>query len=388
MTLPALAAPLQTGSALSALWRALPDSRLVGGVVRDLLAGRPSADIDLATPEPPQTVLARLRDAAIRAVPTGLAHGTVTAVIDGRPFEITTLRQDVETDGRHARVSWTADWRQDAARRDFTINAMSLAADGTLHDFFGGHDDLRAGRVRFVGDPCRRIEEDGLRILRFFRFHARFARGDADPAACAAIASRLSCLAPLSAERVWSELRRVLAGPGPAATVRLMQALGVLGVILPGADPERLAALERAGAPADPVLGLAALIDGDGVAVARRLKLSNAEAERLRALRTGPVPDPALADDALRRLLAAEPAATLIDRTWLSGGDAALRERLQSMPRPVFPLAGRDAVAAGIAPGPAVGAALAAVRDWWMQGGCVADRAGCLARLRQQGGGP
>ncbi len=374
-------ARLGVDAALEAIWSALPDARLVGGVVRDLLSGRPVSDIDLATPEPPETVLARLRAAAIRVVPTGLAHGTVTAVIDGRPYEITTLRQDVETDGRHATVAWTDDWRSDAARRDFTINAMSLSHDGTLHDFFDGRSDLAAGRVRFVGDPLRRIDEDGLRILRFFRFQARYGDGAPDAQALSAIAARLSCLAPLSAERIWSELERLLAGPSPSPILRLMQRTGVLEAILPGADPAPIEALEQAGAPPDALLRLAALIGRDAEQVARRLKLSNADADRLRLLLAGPVPDPAQDDDQLRRLLAGQPASVLIDRTWLSGAGDAIRARLAGLERPVFPLAGRDAVAAGIPPGPAVGSALEAVRAWWLQGGCRADRAACLARL-------
>ena len=319
--------------ALRLLWSLLPDSRLVGGVVRDLMVGLRAVDIDLATALPPQTVLDRLRDARLTVVPTGIAHGTVTAVIARRPYEITTLRRDVETDGRHAVVAWTDDWRADAARRDFTINAMSLSPDGVLHDHFGGADDLAAGRVRFVGEAGLRLAEDGLRILRFFRFEARFGRGTPDEAALSAIQAGLACLAPLSPERVAMELERLLAGPSPDVALRLMQRTGVLRAILPGADPEPVAALIARGAPADAMLRLAALTvgaDEPAAVLAQRLRLSRAKAERLEKLRRPPVPTPDLDDDALRRLLAREPAELLIDRTWLAGPDDPLRERLRA----------------------------------------------------------
>jgi poly(A) polymerase len=379
--------------ALRAVLAALPGARLVGGCVRDALAGRPVADLDLATPEPPEVVARRLAEAGLRAVPTGLEHGTVTAVSGGRGFEVTTLRRDVETDGRHAQVAWTDDWREDAARRDFTINAMSLrpadAERAEVLDYFGGVEDLRAGRVRFVGEAGRRVAEDYLRVLRFFRFQARYGRGEPDAEAVAAVRAGASGIGRLSPERVWSELKRVLATPDPAASVALMAELGVLERVLPeGAAPRRLAALVAGGAPADPVLRLAALLDGDPAALAERLRLSGEEGERLAALRRGPVPTPDLDDDALRRLLADEPAEMLIDRAWLAGADApawhGLRARLAATVRPSFPLAGRDALALGAKPGPAIGRALAAVRAWWMAGGCRADRAACLDELARR----
>jgi poly(A) polymerase/tRNA nucleotidyltransferase (CCA-adding enzyme) len=381
--------------ALAAVLDALPRARIVGGAVRDALAGRPVADIDLATPDRPEAVLAALAAAGLKGVPTGIAHGTVTAVSGHRGFEITTLRRDERTDGRHAEVAWSDDWMEDAARRDFTINAMSMTREGAVFDYFGGIGDLRAGVVRFVGEPSRRIAEDYLRILRFFRFHARYGAGTPDAAALAAIRAGVPGLARLSAERVWSELARILAAPAPAGAVRLMAALGVLAAVLPeGADPERLARLIAAGAPADPVLRLAALLTGDAAAAAARLRLSNQERERLAALRAGPAPVPDMDDDALRRLLADTPAEILIGRAWLAGDGSArwqgLRERLAALPRPVFPLEGRDALALGLAPGPAVGALLRAVRAWWLAGGCTADAAACraeLARLASPAGG-
>lgn len=373
--------------AVAAVLDALPASRLVGGAVRDALAGLKLADLDLATPDAPEAVMAGLAAAGIRVVPTGLAHGTVTAVADGRPIEITTLRRDVMTDGRHAVVAFTDDWHEDAARRDFTINAMSMARDGAVEDWFGGRDDLAAGRVRFVGDPARRIAEDYLRALRFFRFQARYGRGEPDAAALAAIAAAVPGLARLSAERVWSELKRILAAPNPAGAVGLMAEAGVLAAVLPeAADPAALAGLIAAGAPADPLLRLAALAPRFGAGAAARLRLSGAEAERLAAA-AGSVPAPGDDDAALRRALADAAHEALADRAWLAeargqpGDWPRLRARLAAMDRPVFPLAGADVVAAGVSPGPRVGAVLAALREQWLASGCGADRDALKAAL-------
>ncbi|MBV9654377.1 MAG: CCA tRNA nucleotidyltransferase [Acetobacteraceae bacterium] len=365
---------------------AIPDARIVGGAVRDALAERPVTDIDLATPEEPQGIINALQRAGIRAVPTGISHGTITAIIDGRGFEITTLRRDLQTDGRHAVVGFTSDWRADAARRDFTINAMSMTTDAVVFDFFGGIEDLRAGRIRFVGDPATRIAEDFLRILRFFRFAARYGRSAPDAATAAALADAAPQLERLSPERVWGELRRILAAPNPSDALALMGTLGVLDhVVVEGADLAAMQRLLRTASPADPILRLAALLGGDPDAFADRLRLSGAEREELLALKRPPVPAPADDDAALRRMLADEPASLLIGRTWLRGEDdaawSALRDRLAAMPRPLFPLAGRDALALGLAPGPQVGALLRQVRAWWLAGGCVADAAACRAEL-------
>ncbi len=403
--------------AFAALLAALPDARVVGGAVRDTLAGRPVADIDLGTKLPPAEVMAALRRAGIRAVPTGLDHGTVTAVLDplagqggalggGRSVEITTLRRDVATDGRHATVAFTDDWRQDAARRDFTINAMSMTRGGAVHDYFGGVADLRAGVLRFVGDPAQRIAEDFLRVLRYFRFFARYADRPPellepstlpepptlpDAAVRAALQAGIGGLSTLSAERVWSELRRILGAPDPGAAVALMAELGVLPAVIPeGADPAALARLIAAGGPVDEVLRLAALLTGDVEHFADRLRLSGAERQRLLDLRASPVARPEDDDAALRRLLADHDRAVLIDRTWLVpdglGGGAqsgwvALRGRLAALPKPVFPLQGADVLALGVAPGPRVGVLLRAVRDWWVAGGCTAGVAACRAEL-------
>ncbi|MDE2239022.1 MAG: CCA tRNA nucleotidyltransferase [Rhodospirillales bacterium] len=365
------------------VWAALPEARMVGGAVRDMLAGREVADVDFASPLTPEAVMARAKALGLKAVATGAEHGTVTLVAAGRGFEVTTLRRDVETDGRHAVVAFTDDWREDAARRDFTINAMSCTQGGEVFDYFGGRADLAAGIVRFVGDAAERIAEDYLRVLRFFRFFARYGQGGPDDEAVAAIAAGRSGLRQLSVERVWSEVKKILAAPAPLAAVELMEQTGVLEIVLPGAAVARLAALLERGAPVDPLLRVAALTDED---LALRLRLSGAEAALLEAWRGPFVLMPEDDDAALRRALADEAHDVLIGRAWLRGGGGAgwakLRARLAEMERPVFPLQGRDLAARGVKPGPEMGEMLAEVRRWWMEGGCVAGKEECLARVR------
>ena len=378
-----LAAP-----SLRAVLAALPNARIAGGAVRDALAGCAVADIDLATPEPPDAMIAALRAAGIRPIPTGLAHGTVTAVVGSSSFEITTLRRDVETDGRHARVEFTDDWREDAARRDFTINAMSMDRDGRVFDYFGGMDDLAAGRVRFVGDAATRIAEDYLRILRFFRFHSRYGRGEPDAAAVAAIAAAAPHLARLSPERIWSELKRILAAATPSEAVHLMEALGVLAVALPGgADPAALDRLLAHAAPPDPLLRFAALSSDDPEGVAAALRLSGAERYSLIALRDAPALGPEVDATAIRVALADWPREALIGRAWLAHGDHAAIARIEATEAPEFPLRGRDLAAAGVAAGRAMGALLREIRAWWLAGGCIADAAACRAELARRLGG-
>jgi poly(A) polymerase/tRNA nucleotidyltransferase (CCA-adding enzyme) len=367
------------------IWDALDQARVVGGAVRDMLAGREIADVDFATPYDPQEVMARLKAAGIKSVPTGLAHGTVTAVARGRSFEITTLRRDVVTDGRHALVQFTDDWELDASRRDFTINAMSLTRQGEVFDYFGGREDLAAGRVRFVGAPMVRIAEDYLRIFRFFRFFARYGTGPADAEAVGAITKLREGVKILAIERVWSEVKKILAAEDPRAAVALMRETGVLQVVLPEAELGLLSALLAHGAPVDVMLRVAALIGPQVEGFAERWRLSGAERDELEALVGLGTLTPEASDAALRRALADEPAALLIRRSWLSGdgrpGWAALRARLDAMVAPVFPLRGADVTASGVAPGPRVGEVLRAVREWWMAGGCVADGEACRERL-------
>lgn len=369
---------------LTVLEAARGQTRLVGGVVRDMLLGLAVADVDLATRLPPEEVMQRLEKAGLKAVPTGLSHGTVTAVAGGLPYEVTTLRTDVATDGRHATVAWTDDWQADAARRDFTLNA--LYADpltGALFDWFGGVADLKARRVRFIGDPLTRIAEDHLRILRFFRFSARFA-DRLDAAGLAACAVRAGDLAALSAERVRDELLKLLAVADPVATVDTMLAHRILSPILPEiADAARLRALVAAeaatGTSPAALRRLAALLPTDmGVArtVARRLRLSNAEAKRLAAL-ADPAPLPADAR-ALAHVVGLEAAR---DRLLLAGGEglAAGLATLAGWVPPKLPISGKDLIALGLPPGPAVSRLLAKVEARWIAAGFPSDRAAVLA---------
>ena len=384
-----------TRALLKALGNAGITARFVGGCVRDALLGRPIADVDLATPARPEEIIAALQKARIKVVPTGIEHGTVTALAPSRHFEITTLRRDVETDGRHARVAFGADWAADAARRDFTINAIYLDPDGTLHDPVGGVADLEAHRVRFVGEPARRIAEDVLRVLRYYRFEARFGTGKGDEAARAACHDTTPLLAGLSAERVAQELLRLLTVPDPAPALRMMAEDGVLAAILPEATRldrlERLIALE---AQPDPLRRLAALIAIDAagaIALADRLRLSNAERDRLAGLAPPWPLDPSGDLHAQRLALYRLGAERYRDIALLLAADGAMDQpRLAELlalaaawQPPRFPLKGRDVTALGIPPGKQVGELLAAVREWWEAGDFTADRAACLARLKE-----
>ena len=374
----------------AAVLAALPGARAVGGAVRDALAGLALHDVDVAAPLPPEEIARRLTAAGLKVFETGLAHGTVTAVLDHDPVEVTSLRRDLVTDGRHAEVAWTTDWREDAARRDFTINAMSLSATGELWDYFGGRADLAAGKVRFVGEPAIRLQEDYLRALRFFRFQARYGRGAPDAAAVTAIRDAVPGLARLSIERVWMELKRLLAAPDPRAALGLMAETGVLDAVLPeGVVLPRL----RPEVPADPVLRLAVLLPltVDVAVLARRLKLSGEEAERLRVIRwLDGVPPKGLGIRAWRavvrqrsRLVAPEEPLWVAEAEYGDASWVGLRAAVGAEPALQFPLLGRDAIAAGIPPGPAIGRLLEAVRDWWIGTDCTADHAACLGRLRE-----
>jgi poly(A) polymerase len=384
-----------TAPATAKVLAALPGSRAVGGAVRDALAGLPVADVDVAAPFPPEEIMARLLAAGCKVFETGLAHGTVTAVWDHQPIEVTALRRDVLTDGRHAEVAWTTDWREDAARRDFTINAMSLGGDGVLHDYFRGRDDLARGLVRFVGDPATRLAEDYLRLLRFFRFHARYGKGAPDAAALHAIRAAIPGLARLSVERIWMEIKRILMVAEPVPALRLMAELGVLPAILPefaAPDIDCLARLGALGAPVEPLLRLAAL-GGAAPGLAARLKLSTAEVRALRFLQEAAIPDAIIDVAEFRRWRARHDAVALEIQEaalWLADARdgaaplrAALRATLHGEAAPVFPLQGRDFLAEGATPGPALGALLARVEAFWIAGGCVADHAVCLAEAKR-----
>jgi poly(A) polymerase len=338
--------------------------------------------------------MALLEARGIKTVPTGLAHGTVTAVVPPRHFEITSLRRDVETYGRHARVAFGADWTADAARRDFTINAIFLAPDGTLYDPMGGLADLKAGRVRFVGDPAARIAEDVLRLLRYYRFEARFGTGEGDAAARAACRAAVPLLPTLSAERVAQEVLRLLAAANPVPALRMMREDEVLAAVLPEARRldrlERLLAFE---AELDALLRLTALVDVDAAgmtALALRLRLSNAARDRLMGLASPWPLDPETDRRGARRALYRLGAGRASDLARLLAAEGRMSpERLAELlalardwTPPEFPLSGRDVVALGVAPGPRVGRLLAAVREWWEEGDFAADHARCLARLK------
>jgi poly(A) polymerase len=342
-------------------------TRLIGGVVRDTMLGEPVSDVDMATRLTPDAVMARLKTAGIKSVPTGIAHGTVTAVMPTGPVEITTLRRDVSTDGRRATVAFTDDWREDAARRDFTINALSADPDtGEIFDYFGGQADLASGHVRFIGEPLQRIAEDHLRILRFFRFFARFGRGEPDAAAYDACAARANDLMALSRERIASELLKLLSYRTPVAAMCLMLARDILKPVLPEiATAEALEALvEREGASGDPIRRFAALIGPDPAAakdIAMRLKLSKAQSKRLVAACSWAEPFDNI--PALAYRLGIESAR---DYLLLAGRDASPLDHWQ---RPVFPISGGTLIKRGLESGPIVAITLDKIEDAWIDAG-------------------
>ena len=371
---------------LAGLLRALDaeagETRFVGGCVRDTLLGLDVADVDLATRLDPKMVMQRLRKAGIQAVPTGLAHGTVTAGLPSGPVEVTTLRRDVATDGRHAQVAFTDDWQEDAARRDFTINAL-FADPITLEvsDHFGGETDLADRRVRFIGDPLTRIAEDHLRILRFFRFHARFGRGNPDAAGLDACTARANDLMALSRERIADELLKLLALPDPVPTVALMIARGILKPVLPEiTDAESLRRLVdaegRSAVAPHPLRRLAALLPPDEAvakSVAQRLRLSNKATKRLASGAHRSIEEP-------RRLAYHIGIDEAVDRLLLASADPSALEDWQ---RPHFPLTGGDLIALGLKPGPVVAKTLQALEREWVEGGFVEDEAALRERARQ-----
>ena len=343
------------------------NARYVGGAVRDTLLGLEVKDIDVATPLVPDDVIARLEAAGIRTIPTGIAHGTVTALLKGGTVEITTLRHDVSTDGRRATVAFANNWRDDAARRDFTINALYAdPLSGEIWDYFGGLDDLAARRVRFIGDPAERIREDHLRILRYFRFQARFGSQPADSASEQACAQLAATLKGLSRERVGMELMNLLSLPDPASTVARMAELGVLAVVLPEAVPEALAALveqeRRQHVAPDSIRRLAALLPTDAELagqVAARFRLSTAQKKRLMSA-AGRSSNP---PRALAYRLGLDQA---LDRLLLTGGDIAA---LSGWTIPVFPLKGGEIVARGVKAGPQVARLMREVEAQWIAEG-------------------
>lgn len=361
---------------LAALGADAGDTRFVGGCVRDALLGIPVSDVDLATRLTPEEVTDRLGKARIKAVPTGIAHGTVTAVIHGRPIQVTTLRRDVETDGRHAVVDFTDDWREDAARRDFTINALSAEPEsGTIHDYFRGLADIDTRKVRFIGDPLQRIAEDHLRILRFFRFHARFGAGSPDAAGTDACAARANDLMALSRERIADELLKLLALPDPAPTVALMIARDILRPFLPeiisAAPLARLIAREREGGQApQPIRRLAALLPVDAAvaeAIGARLRLSKAQRARLLGALAQPAGSP-------RERAYRFGVEVGIDQLLLGDGDLGEVRDLSGWAPPRLPIKGGEIVARGIGEGPEVARLMQEIEARWIAEG-FPDRA-------------
>lgn len=370
----------------------VPAMRFVGGIVRDTLAGLPSQDVDIATWHRPHEVVRRLQAGGLRVLPTGISHGTVTALMDSERIEITTLRADIATNGRHAEVAFTRDWQQDAARRDLSINALYASPDGTLFDPFSGLMDLRAGRVRFIGDPAARIAEDRLRMLRFFRFWAAFGTGPPDMAALAAISAARGAVADLSAERLAGELKKILAGPAP---VRALTAMCEAGISLDGLlIPATLAALaalqaaevELALAP-DPALRLAALVaasDKPAQHWQTRLRLAGSETRALAAAAAlAAEPMPVSVQGWRRALYRYGPfAARSRARTSAPASEQlALEALFAAWQRPVMPLDGADLIAAGLPQGRALGDALARAEAAWIEADFQPGKAALLAAL-------
>ncbi len=371
---------------LAAVWGALgpEDCRLVGGCVRDGLLGVTVSDIDLATRHRPDVVMKKAQAAGLKTVPTGLSHGTVTVIANSKPFEITTLREDVETDGRHAVVQFASDWKTDAARRDFTINALYATHDGAVEDYFGGLDDLKEGRVRFIGVPHERIDEDALRILRFYRFSVRFASILDGPARIACRALK-AMVAGLSQERIAAEWLKILAHPAPLDGLRAMAGDGVLAQFLPEANVEALEAVLAA----EQAYGLdiavprrfAALLPWDASiaeAVGSRLKLSNAIKTALIARST------AMAlDSPIESLFYSYGPDLVLDMHVLQGQPiaASLMTQATAWVRPQFPVSGHDVAAATGLSGKPLGDALKRLEADWVDSGFQMDKAALLASL-------
>lgn len=369
-------------------------ARVVGGAVRNALIDEPITDIDIATPILPADVSRLAASAGLAVHPTGIEHGTVTVVADGHAFEVTTLRRDVETDGRRAVVAFSTDWREDAGRRDFTFNALYADRDGTVFDFFGGLDDLAAKRVRFIGDAEQRIREDYLRILRFFRFNAQYGNGAHDETGLAACTALKAGITRLSSERIGAEMMKLLKAPRAPDVVSIMAETSVLHAVLgPGLHPERLtrlAAIETAnGFAPDPLTRLAALVlDGAQAAshLAQRLRLANAEAAALAGAATlSSAYDPATPERVARAWLysvGAENFSRAARVAWAAASTNPTDQKRKNRallpgrwPIPELPVRGADLVALGIPPGPRVGAILKAFENWWISADFPADPA-------------
>jgi poly(A) polymerase len=396
--------PWLKNAPLRRVFAALGDSasqtRVIGGAVRNALLGQAIADIDIATALSPEAVIERATKAGLGVYPTGLAHGTVTVVADGVAFEVTTLRRDVETDGRHAVVDFTTDWHEDALRRDFTINALSCDARATIYDTVGGLEDLDAGRVRFIGKAEDRITEDYLRILRFFRFTAAYAHGEPDARGVAACLALKGGLARLSAERIGSEIMKLIVMPRAGAVAEIMTDGGIFDVLFgQTADPSalrKLQAIEQAlGEKPDAVARLAALLvrsPDEARAIATKLRFSNSDSDALAAVAAvkvsdnSSVPEQLLKSDLYRhgepafsraiRVAWARSAASATDTAWARKSQLGAR-----WSPPVMPVSGADVLALGVPAGPRIGRALKAFEAWWIEAGFPDDHTAHIARL-------
>ncbi|RWE11110.1 MAG: CCA tRNA nucleotidyltransferase [Mesorhizobium sp.] len=396
---------------LAALADGGEEARVAGGAVRNALIGQPVADVDIATTTVPDETIRRAEAAGFKAVPTGIEHGTITIVAGGKPFEVTTLRADIETDGRRAKVSFGRDWKADAQRRDFTINALYAEADGTIVDLVGGVADIEARRLRFIGDPEARIREDYLRILRFFRFFAWYGDGRPDAEGLKACARLKEGLGQLSVERVWSELKKLLSAPDPSRALLWMRQASVLTSVLPETEKwgiDAIHALTRAekdlGWTPDPLLRLEAIVPPDAArlkTLAERLRFSVSDAGRLRqwAL-TAPV-EPKTTEAELAKRLYRGDHQGLVDRLRLSlasargravedndalleaGGFSRLLAFAGKWKKPDFPLKGADLTTLGASPGPKLGATLKNLENEWVESGFALDRGALLERAAE-----
>ncbi len=393
----------ETRAVFACLNRGGFEARAVGGAVRNALLGRPVTEVDFASTAEPGDVIRLAAQAGIKTAPTGIAHGTVTLIAGGVPFEVTSLRRDVETDGRHATVAFGSDWAEDARRRDFTMNALYAGAQGKVHDPLGGLADLREGRVRFVGDPAQRIREDYLRTLRFFRFSAAYAQGAFDPEGIAAAIRERMGLLRLSRERVRTELLRILVTRRAGEAIEIMEDTGLSLLLLGGMTRrgrfERLCGIEAALKLApEPVLRLAALglfVEEDAGRLAAKLRLSSQEAKELEGLAAiSPGLSPALGEAALRVLLYKLGAPLFLGRLLLAWADsgaapddkawASAAALAGTWKRPSFPLGGADLIALGMQPGPALGALLRELEDRWAADGFRAGREALLELAKRR----
>lgn len=416
MTMPRIEADWLKDAALQALLQALAgdgdeEARVVGGAIRNTLLSQAVADIDIATTALPATTVERAKAAGFKTVPTGIEHGTVTVVANGRPFEVTTLRQDIETNGRHAKVKFGRDWKADAERRDFTINALYCDAGGTILDLVGGIADIESRTLRFIGDAESRIEEDFLRILRFFRFFAWYGDGRPDAAGLRAATRLKAGIEKLSAERIWAEMRKLLAAPDPSRALLWMRQTGVLSLVLPESEKWGIDAIHgligaeaHFGWGADAMLRLESLVPPDPerlADLAKRWRLSNAERDRLLAYASAEPVSPALEDSGLRARLYFGDKGGVLDRLRLAlavekaKGEGRLAEtaalsRLlasaEAFAPPPFPVRGADLQKAGLEPGRELGAALKGLERIWVDSGFSLTRDRLLAMMPVGGG--